>query len=49
MIARMIPGNRVDGRAASTTVADLKLALAWIGICAASCLMAVFTALWGVG
>ncbi len=35
-----------DGRAASAAVGGIKVALAWLGICAASCGMAVVTALW---
>ncbi len=35
-----------DGRAASAVVGGIKVVLAWLGICAASCGMAVVAALW---
>ncbi|WP_180862873.1 hypothetical protein [Cupriavidus pauculus] len=46
MNASMIATGGIDGRAASAAVGGVRLALAWLGICAASCGMALVTALW---
>jgi len=42
----MIANVEIDGRAASAAVGGVTLALAWLGVCAASCGMALVTALW---
>lgn len=42
----MIANADLDGRAASAAAGGVRLALAWLGVCAASCGMALVTALW---
>lgn len=46
MNAHMIASGEIDGRATGAAVGGARLALAWLGICAASCGMALVTALW---
>lgn len=47
--ASMSAGNRAGARAPGVPAAEFKVALVWLGICAASCLMALATALWAGG
>lgn len=42
----MIAAGRIDGRAAGAAVDGIGVLLAWVGVCAASCGMALVTALW---
>lgn len=46
MNAGVIASDKIDGRAPGAAVGGARLALVWLGICAASCGMALVTALW---